>query len=633
MEEVPKKAKGKKYKHIPKLASYRGSFNEQLWSKFPSNPLPKKPVTNVNYSRMKELLEVKRDLLTESEYLRGLRVFGYLTHGAPAFLKTNIPAIQVRNEESAYEHGEMLTDTLADWVESKFVCGPFKTPPVQNFRANQLKVVEKNGKVRPIINASSPVGRSLNDNIKEECLEKIIMSSAKQFSKSILEAGKGAKMSKFDLKNAYKNVPAKLEDLRIQGIEWGGRYFIETTQMFGAKTAVANFDVLGHTILSLALSYCSVPRNLVHRQIDDVPIVAPRHTVWCEEFSDRYRSLCKELNVELAEDCPNLEKAFSNKTRGTVLGIEFDTTNLAWRLPKDKRTEYMNLVNEILEAGVLNTITCESLLGKLNFVTTMAPFMKSFKKPLNNMLSVLVESGQKTIPLTEEVVHDLKVWWAFLKQNIEWSPIADQWSPPPIRHKVITTDAAGWAEGEDVYTKVGVGSIGLDEEGRICLASQLFWEGEKVFWFKDGNDKHLGCKTTTLEMAGILVPFLMYPDLLTNQHVVVQVDNIGCYYAWENGYSNDDTATILVRTLRLVSAYLSTVIHVVHHRRKSSWESLVADRLTREKTTSSWDKSLIRSFSGRKLPQGFEEWMKKPVCDWRLPVVIVKELENIVSLP
>jgi hypothetical protein len=66
------------------------------------------------------------------------------------------------------------------------------------------------------------------------------MCSARCFSYSIVEAGKNAKFCKFDQKDAYKNVPAKIEDLRLQGFECLGKYFVETRQIFGAKTAVAN---------------------------------------------------------------------------------------------------------------------------------------------------------------------------------------------------------------------------------------------------------------------------------------------------------------------------------------------------------------------------------------------------------
>ena len=103
----------------------------------------------------------------------------------------------------------------------------------------------------------------------------------------------------------------------------------------------------------------------------------------------------------------------------------------------------------------------------------------------------------------------------------------------------------------------------------------------------------MGNKTTTLEFAGILVPFLLCLDLLEGQHVVVGVDmdNISCLYAWERGYSKDDnTASILVRTLSVICAKLAWVVHVKHVPRDTTWESKLADRLSRQKTTRESDR-------------------------------------------
>jgi hypothetical protein len=66
-------------------------------------------------------------------------------------------------------------------------------------------------------------------------------------------------------------VPVDVKDLRLQGFQFGGRYFIENRLIFGASTSVSNYDITGKTILDLALANCEIPRTLVKRTIDDVP--------------------------------------------------------------------------------------------------------------------------------------------------------------------------------------------------------------------------------------------------------------------------------------------------------------------------------------------------------------------------
>ena len=144
-----------------------------------------------------------------------------------------------------------------------FVAGPFLSPPLPEFRANTIMAIEQKEKVRPVLNMSCPDGNSFNDNVDEHAVPKAVrMSSARQFRQAVLRAGKGALMSKLDMKDAYKNVPAKVEDFRLQGMQWLGAYFVDTQQIFGATPAVANYDNLGGTTLEVAISDCQIPRHL-----------------------------------------------------------------------------------------------------------------------------------------------------------------------------------------------------------------------------------------------------------------------------------------------------------------------------------------------------------------------------------
>jgi len=117
-----------------------------------------------------------------------------------------------------------------------------------------MMALEQKDKVRIIMNLSKPKDGCFNDNVDTSRMEKVRMSSAKEFGYSVVECGIGARMWKFDMTDAYKNLPAKLADLRLQGFSWLQAYFIETQQVFGASTAVASFDRLGNTILAFTVA-------------------------------------------------------------------------------------------------------------------------------------------------------------------------------------------------------------------------------------------------------------------------------------------------------------------------------------------------------------------------------------------
>ena len=110
-----------------------------------------------------------------------------------------------------------------------------------------------------------------------------------------------------------------------------------------------------------------------------MPVVAPENSGWCEEFTSEFDRIYDSLNISLAPDCPMKDKAFKSSTMGKVLGINFNSEKLTWSLPSDKKDEYMNDIHDVQTRGELDLVTGQSLLGKLNFVSTMCPMMKTFK--------------------------------------------------------------------------------------------------------------------------------------------------------------------------------------------------------------------------------------------------------------
>jgi hypothetical protein len=183
------------------------------------------------------------------------------------------------------------------------------------------------------LNVSEPSGNSFNDNVDTKSVEKVFMDSARSFSNKILQAGKSARLDKTDVKDAFKNVPAKTEELRLQGFMVENRYFVELRMIFGARTALAHYDILGNTIEKLAIAESGIPRHFVGRAVDDQPVATLKNSTWGKEFTDSYRRICKEVNVELADDCVNCDKAFTDSTQGKVLGIWFNSEKLSWKLP------------------------------------------------------------------------------------------------------------------------------------------------------------------------------------------------------------------------------------------------------------------------------------------------------------
>ena len=160
--------KPRKHTEIPVMKDYRKIQDKNFWAAFPYRALPSKPETGIRAEELRNMIEENRDFMTKAEICRGNKAVEYLVHGAPAHQKKQLPPVACRNHESSYENAVSLTDTIAQWIIGKFVSGPFRCPPVSNFRSNPLKVIVQHGKVRPVLNVSSPRGFSFNDNIVEE---------------------------------------------------------------------------------------------------------------------------------------------------------------------------------------------------------------------------------------------------------------------------------------------------------------------------------------------------------------------------------------------------------------------------------------------------------------------------------
>ena len=248
--------------------------------------------------------------MTSSEVRRADKVIRDLESGAGAYQKSELPPLSSYNARSAYENGALLTDTIATWVKKGFVAGPFDVPPMAGFRANPLAAVVRNGKVRPILNMSGPKGRSFNENVDKSRLERLHMGTARQFGGALLDAGQDAVFSKFDLQDAYKLVPAKVKDYRLQGFCWLDKYFVETQQGFGGVPSPSNFDRLAKTKDLVVCIESGTPRSQVFRALDDLPCIARASSGIVEKFSQKMKEVCSDLNIPLADNCPKAEKAF-----------------------------------------------------------------------------------------------------------------------------------------------------------------------------------------------------------------------------------------------------------------------------------------------------------------------------------
>jgi len=628
-----------KYPGIRVLKDYSKDPDPSFWSSFPKADLPHEIGSKVNKDKLKFLIEKYKSEWTEPKKKRADRLYKDLSEGGGAYQETDLPPATFPNAKSSFMHGQMLTEKIASFIEEGFVKGPFVAAPLRGFRANTLMAVHRNGKVRPVINMSGPAGGSFNENILSHKLEKVKMATAKEFSYEVIEAGKGAIMSKFDLKDAFKLIPARKDDWKLQGFKWLGSFFVETQMIFGAVPSVSNFDRLGSVVVELAKSKAGTPSKKVCRTLDDITIVSPKDSGITEIFSQALKEVCEFASVPLADPCPLKEKAFINETRGIILGIGFDTDRAEWYLSEEKAEKHSSRILSAAQKKYIDLKETQKVMGVINDLTQLCPFAKIFQATGNRFLAGF-EANENILKNVEELVaQDWLICVRIIKSAIKGIPIPRRPGMQSLGCLVFTSDAAGSKfdslKGERFFHNIpgdrGVACV-LSEEKEIKWYCRTPWSKNLLETSRDKRGKYYGSKTTTLEAVGLLLPFLSIPEALAGKDIVFRTDNIAVVFGWESkSVKFDRTASIMIKAVVLLASFLGCRVFVEHLPRMSSMEASIADHLSRLSSMEDEDWVMIEEAAVGSLEGALREWIEDPTEDERLPFVLLDELKFRMS--
>jgi hypothetical protein len=621
------------------LTDYVNPAPCSFWKVFPSY-YPTKIVSCVKVKKLEKLISKCWGVWTVAQKRVAEKAVKGLKGEAPVTLKTRLPPLTEKNAKTALDNGRAMTDVLATWIKKSFVAGPFDQPPQESFRANPLMAAVQRTKVRPIMNLSAPKGASFNDAVDEASIDLLKMSSAKLFAEALVQSGKGATFAKEDIQDAYKLIPNAQEQWHLYGFEWLGKFFFDTTTVFGSKAAPASFDSLPETIVNIVCTLGEIPKKCVHRQLDDVPVVSPKGSKLTERFVGLYREICAQVNIPLAPYCDKREKAFGPGTYGTVLGINFDSESLTWSLGAEKEAGIQNVINEFLQKPTCTLLEAQKLHGKLSDFALMCDFMAGFRF---HIVELLAKFGTGNRPeerklISNSLKEDLWIWKKTVAAARLGLPIRNVSENPPIDVIEFVSDAAGasleWVDGTSKNTTVagdrGAAAVG-HENGHVVWVGDVRWPERLLKGLKNRQGKYFGSKSTTLETIGVLLPFIMRPNVIRNQHIVMYVDNIAVVYAWKKKYcSGDPETSLLIRCLHVLEAFLECKVYIRHLRRMSSPLARLADGLTRRATTTPELLQMVGESPWDTLKGPLADWLDNPVLDWNLPLKLITYTQSLL---
>ncbi|MFN9940075.1 MAG: hypothetical protein ACK56I_11445, partial [bacterium] len=88
-----------------------------------------------------------------------------------------------------------------------------------------------------------------------------------------------------------------------------------------------------------------------------------------------------------------------------------------------------------------------------------------------------------------------------------------------------------------------------------------------------------------MEAIGLLLPFICCPEILIGNEVTLLTDNEALVYGWEKRRVPHDTAaSIFIRAIHIIAAFLGTSVEVRHLPRMSTPSAELVDSLTRSTT-------------------------------------------------
>jgi hypothetical protein len=141
----------------------------------------------------------------------------------------------------------------------------------------------------------------------------------------------------------------------------------------------------------------------------------------------------------------------------------------------------------------------------------------------------------------------------------------------------------------------------------------------------------LGTKQQRWNKSGsYILPLLLIPNELRNQHIVFKTDKLACVFGHNNkGIKNDACTSILIKSVQHICAFLGSAAHVIHVPCRSDWASEMADNLSHETTTGFLETQMLNRHPSLQTPAVLLDWLQNPVEDWELPFKLLNHVTNI----
>ena len=628
----------KVYKALKTRESYKGVFEDEWWVDFKGHKVPDKVEHWIDKTKLEE--EARRAGYTSEKLDMTLK---WLEEGVSLGCEKETARMPTEkdNMESAFEHGEQMTDTIQGWCDMGICAGPYTREELEalgfkNIKINPMQIrVKANGKLRIILDLSAPhlkdweeklgLPGSVNSGIDKKKYS-CNMADTEEILEVLHRLGKDVEFTKVDWTSAYKHLGVRKEDLILQCIQWGGRVFVELRMTFGCKSSPFVFDITSDVIKEIAAKNVGMRRRDIPKCLDDCIPVQTRKSGLVPRLEAEYRRLCKSVRVRLAGN-DYVGKTFSVSRAGEVLGLNYDLHKWEWAIPEAKTLRLVEELKIIATSDRVEKQLMERVMGKINHYFKLIPGGKFARSWLLRLERDATWNG-KDAQVDEVSRHQARWWVSALISSMGGTAIPDPRGFFPESSVEIFTDAAGGGVGGEADGGMGGVTWGVPSKRRM-MWTQMKWPQ----WLLDEKKSSLGVKfaqkLSTLEGLACLTQLVVGHRELRGKCVRIWCDNMGFVQAFAKGSSTCLYVSTISKALSDVARGLDIGVLVTKTGRMSGPGERAADALSKCDMDRAWeDIGEIREKERRRIPKAIKEWIWDPVPDPELGLRILEEISG-----
>ena len=328
------------------------------------------------------------------EKLRGYpdwQLVAFMRYGWPmGYEGASPPELTHPNHGSARSQPQHVSKYVDKEASLHALAGPFPEPPFSWFRVNPMMTREKKepGCFRVVLDLSFPCEDSVNGHIDKHLLEgapyKLHLPNPLHLANIITQKGKGALLFKLDLARVYRQLPSDPWDWPLLGISWDAQYYFDKAIPFGVR-----HGAMACQRVSNALGYVAkqeMDTDSLSYIDDTIAVVIPNNSLAQAQYQHFVMSV-DTLGLQLAPD-----KCVQPTTCLSWIGVTADTVLMTMRIDDAKIAETTQQCQDTLPLKQVTKSALQSLMGKLNYATKLAPHARIF---LNRASTFL---GEHSLP-------------------------------------------------------------------------------------------------------------------------------------------------------------------------------------------------------------------------------------------